>query len=83
MQVLKVFLIIIDIILALGVVVLVMLQKSDEEGLSSTITGAGANNFLDKNKGRTRVGKLKKFTIIFSISLAIVTIALNIVYPLA
>ena len=82
MQVLKVILIIADIILALAVVLLVMLQKKDDQGMSGTITGAAANNFLDKNKGRTREGKLKRLTVIFGIVFVIVTVALNIVYPL-
>ena len=83
MQVLKVILIIVDIILALGVIILVMLQHKDDQGASGTITGAAANNFLDKNKGRTREGRLKRMTIIFGIVFAIVTVALNVVYPLA
>lgn len=82
MQVLKVILIIADIILALAVIILVMIQNKDDQGLSGTITGAAANNFLDKNKGRTREGKLKRMTIILGIAFVIVTIALNIVYPL-
>ena len=83
MQILKIVLIIVDIILALGTVILVMLQNKDDQGMSGTITGASANNFLDKNKGRTRTGMLKRLTVIFGIALAIVTGALNIVYPLA
>lgn len=83
MQALKIILIIVDIILALGVVILIMLQNNDDQGMSATITGASANNFLDKNKGRTREGKIKRMTIIFAIALAVVTVALNIVYPLA
>lgn len=83
MQVLKVILMIADIILALAIVVIVMMQKQDDQGLSGTITGAAANNFLDKNKGRTREGKLKKWTIIFGIAFTIMTVVLNIIYPLA
>ena len=83
MQFLKIVLIIVDIILALGVVILTMSQNKEDQGMSGTITGAGANNFLDKNKGRTRSGMLKRLTVIFGIALAIVTVALNIVYPLA
>jgi len=83
MQILKILLIIVDIILALGVVILVMMQNKEDQGMSGTITGAAANNFLDKNKGRTRSGMLKRLTVIFGIALAIVTVALNIVYPLA
>ncbi len=83
MQILKIFLIIVDIILALGVIILTMSQNKEDQGLSGTITGAAANNFLDKNKGRTRSGMLRRLTVIFGIALAIVTVALNIVYPLA
>lgn len=82
MQVIKNVLIIADIILAIGVIILISMQKNDDQGLSGTITGAGANNFLDKNKGKTFEGKLKKYTIIFGIAFVIVTIALNIIYPL-
>ena len=83
MQILKTILIIVDIILALGVILLVMLQRKDDQGVSGAITGAAANNFLDKNKGRTKEGKLKRMTIIFSIAFAVVTVVLNVVYPLA
>lgn len=83
MQILKIVLIIVDIILALGIIILVMMQNKEDQGVSGTITGAEANNFLDKNKGRTRTGMLKRLTIIFGIVFVIVTIALNMVYPLA
>ena len=82
MQILKLVLIIVDIILALGVIVFVMMQNKEDQGMSGTITGAASNNFLDKNKGRTREGKLKRMTIIFAIVFAVVTVVLNIVYPL-
>ena len=83
MQILKIVLIIVDIILALGVVVFVMMQNKEDQGMSGTITGAAANNFLDKNKGRTRSGMLKRMTVIFAVAFTVVTVVLNIVYPLA
>ena len=83
MQILKIVLIIVDIILALGVVILVMSQNKEDQGMSGTITGAGANNFLDKNKGRTKEGQLKRYTVIFGIAFAVITVVLSIVYPLA
>lgn len=82
MQILKYILIIIDIIIALSLIILTLMQHKDDPGLSGTITGAAANNFLDKNKGRTKEGRLKKWTIIFGIVFAIITVALNIVYVL-
>ena len=82
MQILKGILIVIDIILAFAVIILVMLQRKEDQGLSGTITGAAANKKKKKNKGRTKEGKLKRMTIILGIAFVIVTIALNIVYPL-
>lgn len=82
MQILKYILIIIDIIIALSLIILTLMQHKDDPGLSGTITGAAANNFLDKNKGRTKEGRLKKWTIIFGIVFAVITVTLNIVYVL-
>ena len=80
MQVLKIILMIIDIVVAFALIGITLMQHKDDPGLSSTITGAAANNFLDKNKGRTKEGRLKKWTIILGIVFAVLTIVLNIVY---
>ena len=82
MQILKYILIIIDVIIALALIIVTLMQHKDDPGLSGTITGAAANNFLDKNKGRTKEGKLKRWTIILGIIFVIVTVVLNIVYVL-
>lgn len=82
MQVLKYILIVIDVIVAMGLIIITLMQHKDDPGLSSTITGASANNFLDKNKGRTKEGRLKKWTIILGIAFVVITVALNIVYAL-
>ena len=82
MQILKYILIAVDIIVAFAVIILTMLQHKDDPGLSGTITGAGANNFLDKNKARTKEGRLKRWTIILGIAFVIITVILSIVYPL-
>ena len=82
MQVLKYILIVIDVIVAMALIIITLMQHKDDPGLSSTITGASANNFLDKNKGRTKEGRLKKWTIILGIIFVVITVALNIVYAL-
>lgn len=82
MQILKYILIVLDIVVALALIIITLMQHKEDQGLSSTITGSAANNFLDKNKGRTKEGKLKKWTIILMIVFVIVTVALNIVYAL-
>lgn len=80
MQVVKIILVVVDFILCLAVTVLAMMQSKDDAGLSSTITGSSTNNFFEKNKGRTKEGKLKRWTIICGILFAISTIASSIIY---
>lgn len=82
MQTLKIILIIIYFIICLALIILTMMQSKDDEGLSSTITGSSTNNFFEKNKGNTRVGKQKKWTIILGIVLVILCIALGTIYSL-
>lgn len=65
---------------ALILIILTLIQSKDDAGLSSTITGSSTNNFFEKNKGRTKEGKQKRWTIILSIVFAILTIALGILY---
>ena len=80
MQVLKIILVVVQFILCLGVTVLAMMQSKDDAGMSATITGSSTNNFFEKNKGRTKEGMLKKWTIILGVAFVISTIALSIIY---
>ena len=76
MQVVKIILVVVDLIICLALTILAMVQSKDDAGLSSTITGSSTNNFFEKNKGRTKEGMQKKWTIILGISFVIVTICL-------
>lgn len=80
MAIVKRILIAVYIIVAIILIILTLMQTKDDAGLSSTITGSSTNNFYEKNKGRTKEGKLKRWTIILSIVFAVLTIALGIVY---
>ena len=80
MQVVKIILVVVQFILCLGVTILAMMQSKDDVGMSSTITGSSTNNFFEKNKGRTKEGKLKRWTIILGVAFVISTIALSIIY---
>ncbi len=80
MQVVKIILIVVDLIICVALTILAMIQSKDDPGLSSTITGSSTNNFFEKNKGRTKEGMQKKWTIILGIAFVIVTIALSIIY---
>ena len=80
MQVVKIILKVVDLIICVALTILAMIQSKDDPGLSSTITGSSTNNFFDQNKGRTKEGMQKKWTIILGIAFVIVTIALSIIY---
>ena len=60
MAIVKGILIAVYIIVAIILIILTLMQTKDDAGLSSTITGSSTNNFYEKNKGRTKEGKLKR-----------------------
>ena len=80
MEIAKWILIVIYLIVSLALIILTLIQSKDDAGLSSTITGSSTNNFFEKNKGRTKEGKQKRWTFILSIVFAVLTIALAIIY---
>lgn len=80
MEIIKGIMIAIYFIIAVILIVLTLIQTKEDAGLSSTITGSSTNNFFEKNKGRTKEGKQKRWTIILAVVFAILTIALGILY---
>ena len=80
MDILKYILIAIYIVVCLAVIVLTFLQTKGESGASGAIVGSSSNNFYEKNKGRTREGKLKRWTIILGVAFIVLAVALGIVY---
>ena len=80
MEIVKWILIVIYLIISLALIILTLIQSKDDAGLSSTITGSSTNNFFEKNKGKTKEGKQKRWTVILSIIFAILTIVLGILY---
>ena len=80
MEVVKIILVVVDLIICVALTILAMMQSKDDAGLSSTITGSSTNNFFEKNKGRTKEGMLKRWTIILGVAFVIVTIATSVLY---
>ena len=80
MEIAKIVLLVIYFIIGTIVTILTLTQAKEDGGMSSTITGSSTNNFFEKNKARTKEGKLKRWTIILSIVFAILTIVLGIIY---
>ena len=82
MQILKYILIALYVVDCFAVIIITMMQSKQDSGLSATITGSSTNNFYEKNKGRTKEGKLKKWTVIFGAIFVVLTVALAIVYSI-
>ena len=81
MDILRTILIIIYAVVCVSIIVLTFMQKKGQQGLSGAIAGSTTtDNFYEKNKGRTKEGSLRKWTKIMSISFAVLTIILGIVY---
>ena len=80
MEILKYIILVIYIIVCIALIVLATIQKSEKPGASGTITGSSTNNFYEQNKGRTKEGKLKKWTIILGIVFVVLAIDLGILY---
>lgn len=80
MGVLKIILKIVYAIVCIALIVLATIQTSDDKGVSETVVGSSTNNFFDQNKGRSKEGKMKKWTIILGIIFAVLTVVLAILY---
>ena len=80
MEVVRIILTVIYFIIAFAIIVLTLRQTKGDGGASATITGSSTNNFYEKNKGRTKEGKEKRWTIILSIVFVVLTIVLGILY---
>lgn len=82
MEVVKYVLIGIYVIVCLALIIVAMMQTKEDSGASGTIVGSSTNSFYEKNKGKTKEGKLKRWTIILAIIFAILSIVLGIVYAM-
>ena len=65
-----------QIIVSLVLIVVVLMQSSDQQGLSGTIAG-GAETFFGKNKGRTIDAVLKKWTAVIAAIFIILSVVLS------
>lgn len=68
------------LVVCLILIVLVMKQSKEDSGASGTIVGGSSNNFYEKNKGRTKEGKMKRATISLMVVFFILSIVLGIMY---
>ncbi len=82
MEIVKNILMGIYVVVCLALIILVMKQSKEDAGASSAVMGSSQNSFYEKNKGRTREGKMKRGTIILGVVFILLTIVLSIVYAM-
>ena len=81
-DILKSIITVVYVINCLVLIVICLMQSKDDEGASGAIVGGSSSSFYEKNKGRTKEGKLKRLTIILGISFAVLTVGLGILIML-
>ena len=80
MEIVKYIVLILYAIVCVALIILATMQTKESSGASGTITGSLTNNFYEQNKGRTKEGKLKRWTIIFGILFVVLAVVLGILY---
>ncbi len=80
MEVLKYIVLGIYLVICVALIIVATMQTKDSQGASGAITGSSTNNFYEKNKGRTKEGKIKRLTIILGVLFLVFTIILGILY---
>ncbi len=83
MTVLKYIVLAIYVIICIALIIIATIQTKDSSGgASGAITGSSTNNFYEKNKGRTKEGKIKRVTIILGIAFIVTSIILGVLYTM-
>lgn len=83
MEIAKNILTILYLIICVALIIVTLVQNKDSRnGMEDITENPRANKFYEKNKGRTKTGKMQKNTIVLGIVFAVLTIALGIIYVL-
>ena len=82
MGAIKVIGMIIYAIVCITIIILAMLQSKDSAGASGAVVGGnnsdGEKSFYEKNIGRTKEGKMRRWTVILAIVFAVLTLGFGI-----
>ncbi|MFR0823093.1 MAG: preprotein translocase subunit SecG [Clostridia bacterium] len=80
MEIVKYIILGIYLIVCVALIIVATIQTKESQGASGTIMGSSTNNFYEKNKGRTKEGRLKRMTITLSVLFGILAVTLGILY---
>ena len=72
---LKIALSIVDIILAIAIIILFLVQEGNDQGMG-VVAGGSSESYYGKAKGRTLDEQLKRWTVICSVLFGIVSVIL-------
>ena len=67
------------LILSCVFIIAVVLMQESKQGMSNVISGGSADNYFQKNSGRTKEAKLAKATKIAAVIVFVVAIAVNLI----
>ena len=83
MEIAKNILTVLYLIVCVALILITLIQNKDNRNsMEDMAENPRANKYYDKNKSRTKIGKMEKNTIILGIVFAVLTIALGIIYVL-
>lgn len=83
MEIAKNILIVIYLIVCVALILTTVLQtKDNRNSMEDVAENPRANKYFEKNKSRTKSGKIQKNTIILGVLFAILTVVLGIIYVL-
>lgn len=80
MEIIKNILMVVYVVVAVALIILSLIQSKESSGVTSTVTGSSTNNFYNQNKGRTKEGRMKRWTIMLGIAFAVLAVVLSIFY---
>lgn len=70
------------LIVCVILILITLLQNKDNNPMEDVAENPKANKYFEKNKSRTKSGRIQKNTIIIGVIFAILTIVLGILYVL-
>lgn len=71
------------LIVCVALILITLVQNKDNRNsMEDMAENPRANKYYEKNKGRTKTGKMEKYTIALGIVFAVLTIVLGIIYVL-
>ncbi len=83
MEIAKNILIVVYLIVCVALILVTVLQnKEDRNSMEDVAENPRANKYFEKNKTRTKSGRIQKNTIILGVLFAILSIVLGIIYLL-